>query len=326
MKEHGYADDIIEDAFKKCGPHLTRCLEYCIGEVSPPAPVGEEEWARELIQSLGFDGQTTKAALEACNFSFSDAVLCLLHGNDADKTKVMGTHHFRRQTLRKTYTVNLGTTASDRVRDEYSMRAQRHFNRDMIVVDFGQYAGETTNACFWLCLAAGLCHSNWRLDAQVLPGLADSGHFLEEVGTLPLAFYDRSESVRTSALGMFAERIRKYMCAGPDAVLLRRDMLDRLFPAFAAIGKHSEMRQLHHYRQWVGRLADREFADELIILAVTLEFNIRIVCIPYTRPGAPRPWAISTYAPPTAPPGNVIVLGNNNVHYMLLMDSVHIPP
>ena len=190
----------------------------------------------------------------------------------------------------------------------------------MIVVDFGQYAGETTNACFWLCLAAGLCHSNWRLDAQVLPGLADSGHLLEEVGTLPLAFYDRSEGVSTSALGMFAERIRKYMCAGPDAVLLRRDMLDRLFPAFAAIGKHSEMRQLHHYRQWVGRLADREFADELIILAVTLEFNIRIVCIPYTRPGAPRPWAISTYAPPNAPPGNVIVLGNNDVHYMFLKD------
>ena len=181
LKEHGYADDTIEEALKKCGPHLTRCVEYCIGEVSPPAPVGEEEWARELIQSLGFDGQTTTAALEACNFSFSRAVLCLLHGNDADKTKVMGAHHFRRHTLKKTYTLNLGKTASDHVRDEYSMRAQRHFNRDMIVVDFGQYAGETTNACFWLCLAAGLCHSNWRLDAQVLPGLADSGHFLEEV-------------------------------------------------------------------------------------------------------------------------------------------------
>ena len=79
--------------------------------------------------------------------------------------------------------MNLGTTASDHVRDEYSMRAQRHFNRGMIVVDFGQYAGETTNACFWLCLAAGLCHSSWQLDAQALPGLADTGHFLKEVRT-----------------------------------------------------------------------------------------------------------------------------------------------
>jgi len=188
------------------------------------------------------------------------------------------------------------------------------------VVDFGQYAGETTNACFWLCLAAGLCHSSWRLDAQALSGLADTGHFLQEVRTLPLASFDKGEGVRTSALGMFAERLRKYMCAGSDAVLLRRDMLEKLFPAFAAIGTHSERRQLHHYRQWVEGQADKEFADELIILAVTLEFNIRIVCIPYTRPGAPRPWAISTYAPPNAPPGNVIVLGNNDVHYMLLKD------
>ena len=169
-------------------------------------------------------------------------------------------------------------------------------------------------------LAAGLGHSSWRLDAQALSGLADTGHFLHEVRTLPLASFDKGEGVRTSALGLFAERLRKYMCAGSDAVLLRRDMLEKLFLAFAAIGTNSERRQLRHYREWVERLADREFADELVILAVTLEFNVRIVCIPHTRPDAPRPWAISTYAPPTAPLGNEIVLGNNDVQYMWLKD------
>jgi len=332
LKEHGYPDGHIAEALEKCGPHLARCVEYCLskesavetlGEDFSLAPVGEEEWAQELIQSLGFDVQTTTEALEACEFSFSHAVLFLLHGNDADKTKVMGAHHFRRHTLKKTHSLGwrvTAKTANDHVRGEYSLRAQGHFHRDMHVVDFGQYAGGTTNACFWLCLAAGLGLSSWRLEAQALPGLADTGDLLHEVRTLPLAFFDKGVGVRTSPLGLFAERLRKYMCAGPDAVLLRRDMLEKLFPAFAAIGTNSERRQLRHYREWVERLADREFADELVILAVTLEFNVRIVCIPHTRPDAPRPWAISTYAPPTAPLGNEIVLGNNDVHYMWLKD------
>ena len=68
-------------------------------------------------------------------------------------------------------------------------------------------------------------------------------------------------------------------------------------------------------------MAEREFADELVILAMTLEFNVRIVCVPYTHPGAARPWAISTYAAPTTPPGNEIVLGNNDVHFMWITST-----
>jgi hypothetical protein len=32
----------------------------------------------------------------------------------------------------------------------------------MQVLDFGMYAGETTNACFWLALAAGLSYLAMR--------------------------------------------------------------------------------------------------------------------------------------------------------------------
>jgi hypothetical protein len=111
------------------------------------------------------------------------------------------------------------------------------------------------------------------------------------------------------------------MCDGPNAVLVRRDMMQRISPAFAALDSRSARRGLQHYKEWVQRLADREFADELVILAVTLELNVRIVCVPYTLPGAARPWAISNYAPPTAPLGNEIVLGNNDIHYMWLAAS-----
>jgi hypothetical protein len=142
-----------------------------------------------------------------------------------------------------------------------------------------------------------------------------------KVRALDLLSLDNSATVRQSSLGLLAEKLRKYMCDGPDAVLLRQDMLEKLFPAYAGIDARSERRQLHHYRQWVQRVAEKEFADELVVLAVTLELNVRIVCIPYTRPGATRPWTISTYAPPTALPDNEIVLGNNDVHYMWITPS-----
>ena len=95
-------------------------------------------------------------------------------------------------------------------------------------------------------------------------------------------------------------------------------MIQKFFQAFAAIDMQNERRQLQHYKQWVARLADREFADELIILAVVLELRIRLVCIPFTPPDSLGQWAITTYASPSTPAGLEIVLGNNDVHYMWL--------
>ena len=230
----------------------------------------------------------------------------------------MGMHHFRRHTRASSISLDSRAFGSDLVRAEYVRRAQGHFNRVMQVVDFGLYAGQTTNACFWLCLAAGLSKGHWQVDAQALPGLVGIAGLLDEVRLLPLAFFDGGANVRQSPLGRLAEKLRTYMCAGPGAVLLRRDMLEKLFPAFAAIAAGSVRRELHHYKRWVQRLADREFADELVILAVTLELKVRIVCIPYTRPEAANEWAISTYAPPGDPVVTDIVVGNNDVHYMWL--------
>jgi hypothetical protein len=103
------------------------------------------------------------------------------------------------------------------------------------------------------------------------------------------------------------------MCAGTTAALLRPDLQARLFPAFAAIDSKSGPRQLQHYKHWVARLADREFADELVILAVVLELKIRIVAIPYTPTDSAQKWYISTYG---AQNDVEVVIGNNDVHFM----------
>ena len=102
------------------------------------------------------------------------------------------------------------------------------------MVDLGQHAGETTGACFWLSLAAGLSQGSWQIDSQALPGLADATALLEQLRAMPKQNLHKldnkgKEHIQSTELGRFAERLRHFMCAGPDAVLLRRDMKEVLY-------------------------------------------------------------------------------------------------
>ena len=64
----------------------------------------------------------------------------------------------------------------------------------------------------------------------------------------------------------------------------------------------------------------KEYADELVVLAVALELSIRIVVIPYTPESAFLPRAIPTYAPTGAArdASRTIYLGSNDVQYVYL--------
>ena len=42
------------------------------------------------------------------------------------------------------------------------------------------------------------------------------------------------------------------------------------------------------YLRWVQKLATKEYADELVVLCVALELDIRITIIPYTPSAALR--------------------------------------
>ncbi len=131
-------------------------------------------------------------------------------------------------------------------------------------------------------------------------------------------------NIRMSALGRCAEEPRRYFCDGPNAVLLREDMRTRIVVAFAGLHTRGPARTEQLYRQWVQKLATREYADELVVLAVSLELEIRIVCVPYTPASALAPWKITTYQPPVfrEDQGGRIPLGNNDVHYMYLSPEI----
>jgi hypothetical protein len=294
--------------------------------VVPECAATEEQWAASTITALGFDEQSATHALEVCDFSFSNALVFLLYGQDKERWKYHGINGFRRLTNRRVYYVDQKKAAADSVRAEYEARAQADLQVQVRAIDLGQYAGKTTAACFWLSLAAGLSRTDWHLYAQALPGLENVAELHREVHALPVEELDLRTfdgNIRDSPLGLLAERLRRYMCAGSSAVLLRRDMIDKLFPAFGAIDAHSHRRQLSHYKDWVAKLAMKEYADELVAVAVAFELRIRIVCVPFTPRGTTRPWAITTYESPDCalPPDQRILLGNNDAHYMWLSEG-----
>ena len=93
-----------------------------------------------------------------------------------------------------------------------------------------------------------------------------------------------------------------------------------LFPAFASLSSPSQPRTLIHYKAWVTKLGQTEYADELVLAAVARELKLRIVVVPWTPKDAAAPWVISSY--PDVDEGDpqlpTIYVGNNDVHYVWL--------
>ena len=99
----------------------------------------------------------------------------------------------------------------------------------------------------------------------------------------------------------------------------------KLYPAFAALGNNGPARTEAMYKQWVEKLDTREYADELVLLAVALELPVRLVVIPYTPQSSDRPWVITSYAAPGMglDGTRTIYFGNNDVHYVYLSRDTH---
>ena len=74
------------------------------------------------------------------------------------------------------------------------------------------------------------------------------------------------------------------------------------------------------YKKWIQRVGVNEYADELIVAAVAAELELRIVCVPYTPQDSATKWKISTYC--STNERGTIFLGNNDVHYMLLLPDI----
>ena len=181
-----------------------------------------------------------------------------------------------------------------------------------------------TGACFWLSLATGLAENTGDVLAQSLAGDHPVRALLAEVRVHGIASAMNGVG-KKSALGLCAEALRSYFCAGTDAVLLKPNIRAKLYPAFAALGKNGPTRTEAMYTQWVEKLGTKEYADELVLLAVALVLPVRLVVIPYTPPSCERPWVIISHgAPGIGLDGTrTTYLGNNDVHYVYLSRDTH---
>ena len=332
LMEMQFASDHVRDAIAACGSNTQACADYCLARAKDTAsqPVSDsavqevkENEAADVFYRLGYSVEAATRALELCDFSFVRALQFLLYGSDLDRAKFLSNTRFKRHTRTKVALPKPGLTI-DSVRTQYQERALRDLHLHVAVVDLGQHARRTTGACFWLCLAAGLASSSWVPDQALpvtIPILLEQSRALDLRSLNGLCYHQATSSdIRDGPLGSLAAAIREYFCAGEAAVLLRMDMLAKIYEAFACLEAGGPQRTIAMYKAWVDKLGRNEYADELVIVAVAMELHVNIVCVPYTPRQAPQPWAISTYSSPDAVAENdcTVLLGNNDVHYMWL--------
>ena len=129
-----------------------------------------EAAAAQTMIDMGFKEVDITRALEQTSFQFGQALVLLLNGLDAQRTKYDTLERFRRHGTKTVRALDCDVLGEDEVLTQYSQRARDEFQFDARVWDLGQFAGRTSGACFWLCLAAGLAERGPNVLAQALPG------------------------------------------------------------------------------------------------------------------------------------------------------------
>ena len=110
------------------------------------------------------------------------------------------------------------------------------------------------------------------------------------------------------------------MC-GENGYMLQKDSVCKWAPAFAYLQREHEFSaSFNDYVHWVRRVADREYADELVLSATAEMLQVELSVLPYTPLGAKSQWAVwnSQNSQQLEPVSNWILLGNDDVHYVLL--------
>ena len=315
LEEYDYPAQDVSAALCACGPSLSKCMAYI--EVTrsgfqPDDPtdsiVKEQDWAQNVMVELGFSVAAITSALERFDWDFSLALTFLLYGQQ-DQNALR--NQMRRHTSRKP--VPATPIHLHEKQRQYVARAQRDLHLVVRVVDLGARAGTTINACFWLSLAAALTRSAWAPFNHLRDRL--SGFDAARASPIPVDV----KGVACSAIGALAVQLRHHMCLGNEAVMLKPHVRDVIYQAYAALATQGPVRTLEQYKRWVAKLATNEFADELVVRAVSNELRVRITCLPYTPLGQ-RDWHISHYSPVghSVPESNAVILANDDVHYVWL--------
>ena len=121
-------------------------------------------------------------------------------------------------------------------------------------------------------------------------------------------------------LGKLARRLRNLVC-GEAGHMLQKNNIHKYAPAFAYLQQEYKCSaSFADYVHWVRRVADCEYADELVLSATAEMLQLELVVVPYTPVGSDSPWSVwnSQSLLHSARDAPRILLGNDDVHYVLL--------
>jgi hypothetical protein len=194
------------------------------------------------------------------------------------------------------------------------------------VFDCGTEAVGCSNACFWLSVVAA-----WsRLPYVEYNGNDELDQLAQDVASLGsksiASMCDNRPALGDDALGELAHRLRM-LIAGTRGYMTQHEALwSPSFVALQCAGCVYENTDLNTYQAWLERVSVREFADELVLAATARCLRLCIRTVPYTPPGQDQ-WAIIEHPCFSVrdelgyDPTRVVLLGNNDVHYVTLAAS-----
>ena len=193
----------------------------------------------------------------------------------------------------------------------YEARYLAEFGAAGRVVDLGAMADGEGNACLFLSVAAALS----RLPA---PGpfddrgtLGPAAPHLEAAAAMPLEASARGARPADGgdAVGRLARVLRRAACSQ----MADPEFGASYFPWFARASGAGGGATYAEYEQWLGRVQSHEFADACHALHLARMLRLWISILP---PAATD--VVSEFNPHQVGDSRRVVLGNNDVHYVML--------
>ena len=329
LEDMGFERDVALLGLEACDEDVSRAAEWCAllnehaGEGVQAAGESGEARVWQTLADAGFD--LAAALLHAGGRVPGASEMSMLK-------RQLGTEWWqghvaagRRRGAAKKIASTLEPGAETHA--EYVRRATAEYpGRVWTVRDLGVYAGEGTNACFWLSVVAGWSRCRRRGDLRpAVAALREEVEVLTGVTGEELA-RRRTRKSRDDAVGLAADRLRELVC-GPESGFMREQEQEAVFAqahaATTCVARSmGDVGPLEAYRRWLRRVRADEFADELVLTATARLLGVCIVVVP-SRPG----WVVRAHPVEDAwvrlgvDTRDVMVLGNNDAHYVWLEGS-----
>ena len=325
LLEQGFERDLAEHALTCCSSDVAQAIEFCLAHQSSTAEERQslETQITAAERALRTQRQWRESRFLDCQPKSGDSAETLKELIASRSAGSSQQWRARAASLcKRRVAIRVASCPGPKaaIIKEYEQRAlQRWPGAVWKAVDLGIRAGVHTNACFWLCLAAGL--SRCELKDY---GSEELHRLHEQARSIPFTDLQRPRTTAVDVVGVVADGLRQCFC-GLNGIMFRPDVMAVYAPIFAACNaaysQWDRPASLEVYKEWITKVARVEFADELIVAAAAKFLNICITTVPRT-PVGDSPWVIAQHPEQERWAAEAIteeiVMGNNDVHYVWL--------